>query len=142
MTNQQTQTSQNHSFFNLHTSGIGYLNNIRVVSPKKGKPFMACRIAALVGDSNEPEYRYFDCNVVGEATEKLVKRCSEAVKAKRKVLIAFRLGDLWVDSYIVSKDTKNYKKGDTAFSLKGRLIRISSITIDGELKWKETQVNE
>lgn len=140
MTNQQTQTSQN--YFNLHTSGIGYLNDIRIVQPKKGKPFMACRIAALVGSSDEPEYRYFDCNVVGEATEKLVRKCEEAVKAKRKVLIAFRLGDLWVDSYTVSKDTKYHKKGDTAFSLKGRLIRISSIIIDGELKWKETQVDE
>ncbi|MDG6897863.1 hypothetical protein A6A19_07725 [Actinobacillus delphinicola] len=140
MINQTSQTSQN-SYFNLHINGIGYLNDIRVVQPKKGNAFLACRIAALVGNSNEPEYRYFDCNVVGETAENLVKRCEEAVKAKRKVLISFRLSDLWVDSYTVNKDTKYHKKGDTAFSLKGRLIRINSVTVDGELKWKETQVN-
>ena len=56
-----TQTQQNSTqYFNLHTHGVGYLNDIREVKPKKGNPFWACRIAALVGDTNEPEYRFFD----------------------------------------------------------------------------------
>ena len=34
-------------YFNLYTSGLGYLNRIREVTPKKGEPFLCCDIAAL-----------------------------------------------------------------------------------------------
>ncbi|RDE67397.1 MULTISPECIES: STY4534 family ICE replication protein [Aggregatibacter] len=133
-----TQTQQNSTqYFNLHTHGVGYLNNIREVKPKKGNPFWACRIAALVGDTNEPEYRFFDCNIVGAEAEKLIRRCSDAVETEKKVLISFVLSDLWTDTYTVSKDTKYHKKGDTAVTLKSRLIRVKMIKIDGELRYQE-----
>ena len=133
-----TQTQQNSTqYFNLHTHGVGYLNDIREVKPKKGNPFWACRIAALVGDTNEPEYRFFDCNIVGAEAEKLIRRCSDAVETEKKVLISFVLRDLWTDTYTVSKDTKYHKKGDTAVTLKSRLIRVKMIKIDGELRYQE-----
>ena len=133
-----TQTQQNSTqYFNLHTHGVGYLNDIREVKPKKGNPFWACRIAALVGDTNEPEYRFFDCNIVGAEAEKLIRRCSDAVETEKKVLISFVLSDLWTDTYTVSKDTKYHKKGDTAVTLKYRLIRVKMIKIDGELRYQE-----
>ena len=137
-----TQTQQNSTqYFDLHTHGIGYLNDIREVSPKKGNPFWACRIAALTGDAKNPEYRFFDCNIVGSEAEKLIKRCIDAVTAGKKVLISFVLGDLWTDTYTVSKDTKYHKKGDVAVTLKSRLLRIKMIKIDGELKYKEATAN-
>lgn len=133
-----TQTQQNSTqYFNLHTHGVGYLNDIREVKPKKGNPFWACRIAALVGDTNEPEYRFFDCNIVSTEAEKLIRRCSDAVEAEKKVLISFVLSDLWTDTYTVSKDTKYHKKGDIAVTLKSRLIRVKMIKIDGELRYQE-----
>lgn len=46
------------NYFNLHTSGIGYLSDIREIKPKKGDAFWACRIAALTGSSDSPEYRF------------------------------------------------------------------------------------
>ncbi|TYG35310.1 DUF3577 domain-containing protein [Lonepinella koalarum] len=133
MKNQQTQKT----YFNLHTTGIGYLNDIREVTPKKGNAFIACRIAALVGDSNDPEYRFFDCNIAGTDTEKLIKRCEPAVKDEKKVLISFVMADLWFDTFTYASDNKYHKKGETGVSLKGRLIRIKSIKIDGELKYSE-----
>ncbi|WP_350617546.1 DUF3577 domain-containing protein, partial [Pseudomonas sp. HY7a-MNA-CIBAN-0227] len=46
-----TQTNEA-KFFDLHTTGIGYLNRIREVKPRgKGKPFMAVTVAALRGSS-------------------------------------------------------------------------------------------
>lgn len=126
-----TQTQQAKTYFNLHTTGIGYLNNIREVKPKKGNPFWACRIAALAGDSTAPEYRYFDVNVVGTLAEKLVKNCQKAVSEGHKMLISFVISDLWADLYTVNRDSSHHKKGDTAVSLKGRLIRIDMIKKDG-----------
>ena len=84
-------------FFDLHTTGIGYLNRIREVKPRgKGKPFMAVAIAALHGSTDEVEYSYIDCNVVGTEAEKLIRRCQVAVDAGKKVLASFRVGDIWV----------------------------------------------
>lgn len=132
-----TQTSTQKNYFNLHTTGIGYLNDIRLVEPKKGNPFYACRIAALVGESDSPEYRYFDMNVVGKETETLIKRCQKAVSEEKKVLVSFVMADLWFDTFTYSTDSKFHKKGDTGVSVKGRLIRIKMIKIDGKIAYQE-----
>lgn len=137
-----TQTSTQKSYFNLHTSGIGYLNDIRVVQPKKGEPFVACRIAALTGSADDPEYRYFDMNVVGTEAEKLIKRCENAVSEKKKVLISFVMADLWVDTFTYTSESKYHKKGDMGVTLKGRLIRVKMIKIDGELKYQEQKTTQ
>lgn len=137
-----TQTQQTQNFFNLHTSGIGYLNNIREIQPKKGNPFLSCNIAALTGDSSDPEYRYFNVNVVGAENERLIHLCQNAVESKKKVLIAFTIGDLWVDTFVYDKDSQYHKKGDVGAMLKGRLINIKSITVDGEKKWPNEPVSD
>ncbi|MDR9863427.1 STY4534 family ICE replication protein [Pseudomonas baetica] len=127
MSNNQTNDVK---FFDLHTTGIGYLNRIREVKPRgKGKPFMAVAIAALRGSSDEVEYTYIDCNVVGAEAEKLIRRCQEAVSAEKKVLVSFRIGDIWADAFTYEKGDK---KGQPGASLKGRLLFIGWIKVDGE----------
>ena len=117
-------------FFDLHTTGIGYLNRIREAKPRgKGKPFMAVAIAALHGSTDEVEYSYIDCNVVGTEAEKLIRRCQVAVDAGKKVLASFRVGDIWADAFTYEKGDK---KGQPGASLKGRLLFIGWIKVDGE----------
>ena len=127
-------STQKQTFFNLHTSGIGYINDIRIVETKGGD-IVACRIAALVGPSDKPEYRYFDMNAVGEETASLIRRCKDAVDAKKKVLVSFVMADMRVETFTYKSDSQYHKKGDTGVSLKGRLIQIKSIKIDGESKY-------
>lgn len=115
-------------YFDLHTTGIGYLNRIREVKPRKGHPFMAVTVAALKGKSDAVEYSYIDCNVVGAEAEKLIRRCQEAVDAEKKVLVAFRIGDIWADTFTY---TKGDKQGQTGTSLKGRLLYLAWIKVDG-----------
>ncbi|WP_397453238.1 STY4534 family ICE replication protein [Pseudomonas sp. NA-150] len=125
-----TQSTTNETkYFDLHTHGIGYLNRIREVSVRKGNPFMAVTVGALHGASDQVEYTYIDCKVAGGEAEKLVRRCQHAESAGKKVLVAFRIGDLWVDTFTYEKGEK---KGQTGASLKGRLLFISWIRIDGE----------
>ncbi|MGL4667669.1 MAG: STY4534 family ICE replication protein [Saezia sp.] len=137
-----TNTSQNNenTYFNIHTSGIGYLSRIRTVEPKKGDPFLCCTIAALVGPSNQVEYRYFDLRVSGEEAKGLIARCQNAVEAEKKVIIGFRLGDLWVDQFVYEKGNK---KGQTGYTLKGRLLKVNWIKIDGKIVYQaKTQTQE
>jgi len=117
-------------YFDIHTTGLGYLSRIREVKPKKGEAFLACTVAALAGCSDDIEYRYFDTKVVGAEAIALVNRCQEAVERDDKVLITFCIGDIWVDPFVYDKGPK---QGQTGFSLKGRLLSIKSIKINGKL---------
>jgi hypothetical protein len=128
-----TNTAQEKSYFDLHISGIGYLNRIREVKPRKGDPFLACDIAALNGPADAPEYRRFDVRVSGAEAQHLVRRCIPAVEAEKKVLIGFKLGDLWTDIFTYSKGKH---AGEQAVSLKARLLFIRWIKIDGKLEYK------
>jgi hypothetical protein len=129
-TQNQTQAS---SYFNLHTQGIGYLNRVREVTVRRGQPFMACDIAALHGASDDVEYTRFDCKVAGGEAERLIRQYMADVQAERKVLLGFRIGDLWTDAFIYEKGER---QGQPGASLKGRLIFIEWIKVDGTLVYK------
>lgn len=128
-----TASSSSKSYFDLHITGLGYVNRIREVTPKKGDPFLACDISALTGPTNAPEYRRFDVKVSGTDAQHLIRRCEQAVQAERKVLIGFRLGDLWTDIFTYAKGKNAGKPG---VSLKARLLFVSWIKIDGEMVYK------
>ena len=134
MSNQSNEAK----FFDLHTTGIGYLNRIREVSPRKGKPFTCVTVAALHGSADKAEYSYIDCNVVGAEAESLIKRCQQAVEAKKKVLVSFRIGDIWADAFTYDKGDK---KGQAGASLKGRLLFIGWIKVDGKLVYEAKPKN-
>ena len=120
-------------YFNLHTSGIGYLNRVREVPVRRGQAFMACDIAALHGASDDVEYTRFDCKVASGEADRLIREHLEDVRAERKVLIAFRIGDLWVDPFMYEKGER---KGQPGASLKGRLIFIEWIKVDGQFSYR------
>ena len=126
-------TSSEKTFFDLHITGLGYLNRIREVKPKKGDPFLACDIAALNGPSDDVSYVRFDTRVSGSEAQHLVRRCIEAVEAEKKVMIGFRLSDLWADTFTYSKGKR---AGEQGVSFKARLLFISWIKVDGALVYK------
>lgn len=130
MTNQVNQTQ----YFDLHTRGVGYLNRIREVTVRKGQPFMAVTVAALRGSCDEIEYSYIDCVVRGAEAEKLVRRCQQACDAGKKILVSFTIGDIYPETFMYQSGAK---KGETGVSLKGRLLRLGFIKIDGETVYQQ-----
>lgn len=127
------------TYFDLHITGLGYLNRIREVNLKKGESFLACDIAALNGPTDGPEYRRFDVRVTGEEAKDLVRRCAKAVESERKVLVGFRLGDPWVDTFTYSK---GINKGQFGVSFKARLLLLNWIKIDGVVVHKREPVTQ
>ncbi|OTH99104.1 hypothetical protein CAZ17_34125, partial [Pseudomonas aeruginosa] len=126
-------TSTDKSYFDLHITGLGYLNRIREVKPKKGDAFLACDIAALNGPSDDVAYVRFDTRVSGSEAQHLVRRCIQAVDAEKKVMIGFRLGDLWADTFTYSKGKR---AGEQGVSFKARLLFVSWIKVDGKLVYQ------
>ncbi|MGV8863004.1 MAG: STY4534 family ICE replication protein [Pseudomonas sp.] len=127
------QPQEASTYFNLHTVGIGYLNRVREVQVRRGQPFMACDIAALHGATDAVEYTRFDCKVAGCEAERLIRLYADAVHAEKKVLVSFRIGDLWIDPFLY---TKGEKQGQPGASLKGRLLFIDWIKVNGTFEYK------
>lgn len=132
--------SQAQNFFNLHLSGIGYLNRVRWVEPKgqgrRAEPFLACSVSAMRGNSDHPDYTPLDLRVSGEEAIEMIASLQKDVDDKRKVVISFRAGDLYPHLYernVRDPQTRQPTgEREMACLIKGRLLLVNSITIDGE----------
>jgi len=123
-------------YFDLHTTGIGYLNHVREVTPKEGNPFLSVTVAALRGSVDNVQYTHFECRVSGKQAQKIVRQLRPAVEGKLKVLIGFTLSDLFAESFTFKSGDK---AGETGISLKARLLRVSWAKVDGQPFYKEQE---
>ena len=116
-------------YFDLHTTGIGYLNRVREVTPEEGTPFLSVTIAALRGIVDNVQYTHFECPVSGKKAQAIVRQLKSAVEGKLKVLIGFTLSDLYAESFTYKNGDK---AGETGVSLKARLLSVSWAKVDGQ----------
>ena len=121
-------------YFDLYTTGIGYLNRVREVTPKEGSPFWSVTIAALRGSVDDVQYTYFECRVSGQQAQKLVQQLKPAVEGKLKVLVGFTLSDLVAEAFTYKNGDK---AGETGVSLKARLLRVGWAKVDGQPFYKD-----
>jgi predicted Zn-dependent protease len=124
-----SQTSNSSSFFNLHVEGVGYLNRVRTIKPKKGQEFLACTVAALRGSDQDVCYTKFDCRVSGADAQEVVKRLEADVVADKAVIIGFRIADIYPELFTFENGDK---KGQAGVAIKGRLLRIKFAKVNGE----------
>ncbi len=120
-------------YFDLHTTGIGYLNRVREVTPKEGNPFLSVTIAALRGSVDNVQYTHFECRVSGRQAQQVVRQVKPAVEGKLKVLIGFTLSDLYAETFTFKSGEKS---GQTGVSLKARLLRVAWAKVDGQPFYK------
>ena len=125
--------NQPQKYFDLHITGLGYLNRAREVSVRRGEPFLAVDISALHGSADNVEYTRFDCRVSGREAQRLVRRLMPAIESDKAVLVGFRLGDLYTDTFVYKTGDK---AGEAGASLKARLLRISWAKVDGKTVYK------
>lgn len=131
-----TTTPAVSKFYDLHVTGLGYLNRVRLVKPRKGDEFLACSISALRGEwisdgSIKPDYTRFDVRVYGQEAIKAIEMLKPHGDAKRKVMIQFKLGDIYPEVFVYESDSQYHKKGDTGVNIKGRLLKIAKAWVDG-----------
>lgn len=125
-----TSTENNQTkYYDLHTQGVGYVNRVREVPVKRGEPFWACNISALHGAEDAIEYTNFDCRVSGSEAAKVIKRLDNACQENKKILIGFKIGDLYPETFTYKSGKK---EGQVGISLKARLLYIGWVKIDGD----------
>jgi hypothetical protein len=116
-------------YFDLHTTGIGYLKRIREVKPKRGgEPFLAVDINAIYGAADDVQHTRFDCKVVGTEAKRIVRAAIRHLEAEQKVLVGFKIGDLYGETFVYQNGER---AGETGIALKARLLRIAWVKIDG-----------
>ena len=125
----QVQSQAQSAYFNLHVEGVGYLNRVRTVKPKKGQEFLACTVSAMRGHISDLGYTKFDCRVSGAEAQKIVKSLERDVADEKPVLIGFRIGDIYPEIFTFEKGEK---KGQQGVSIKGRLLRVKFAKVNGE----------
>ena len=121
-------------YFDLYTTGIGYLNRVREVTPKEGTPFWSVTIAALRGSVDDAQYTRFECRVSGKKAQDIVRQIKPAVEGELKVLVGFTLSDLFAESFTFKNGDK---AGETGISLKARLLRVTWAKVDGQPFYNE-----
>ena len=116
-------------YFDLHTSGIGYMSRLRLVQPDKSKgqkfkPFWSVSISAICGEENDVKYVKFDLNIKGDQAKQAMDVLKpyliddEGKSLDNKVLVGFRLGDAIPEIYTVTK---------------GRLLKLTSAKVNGQV---------
>ena len=127
-------SEESSKYFDLYTTGIGYLNRVREVTPKDGTPFWSVTIAALRGSVDDVQYTRFECRVSGKKAQEIVRQLQPAVEGELKVLVGFTLSDLFAESFTFKNGDK---AGETGISLKARLLRVSWAKVDGRPFYNE-----
>ncbi len=122
-------SDQETKYFDLLTSGLGYINRVREVTPEAGNPFLSVTLAALRGSADDAHYTHFECRVAGKQAKAVVRELKDAVEGDHKVLIGFLLSDFHAQAFTYKKGEK---AGETGISLKARLLRIRWAKVDGE----------
>ncbi len=117
------------SYFDLHTTGVGYLSRIREIKKTRGPSYWGCTIGALYGSKEKPEYTYFDVILTGSEATQRVKFLQSAVANNQKVIVSFRIGDIHPEIFTYQNGEK---KGQNGVCIKGRLLKLHSAKIDGE----------
>ncbi|WP_395065459.1 DUF3577 domain-containing protein [Paraburkholderia silvatlantica] len=137
-----TQPVESRKYFDLHLRGLGYLSRVRDVTTRgngrsKAKPFLACSISAFHGDPNIENgivYLPLDLIVSGEKAKEAVRSVmDDANDPDVKVLVAFRAGD----HYIRTFERTGNRAGETGAVLKGRLIKLFWIKVDGQEVYRD-----
>ena len=121
--------NSNEKYFDLHTTGIGYLNRVREVTPKEGSPFLAVTIAAIHGSVANVQHTYFECGVYGDDAKRIVRELKAAVEDESKVLIGFTLSNLKADAFTFQQGDK---AGQPGVNLKARLIKVAWAKVNGQ----------
>jgi hypothetical protein len=126
---QPSPSSSSATFFNLHVEGVGYLNRVRSVRPKKGQPFIACTVSAMRGSVDDIGYTKFDCRLSGADAQQIVRMLEPEVAADKPVIIGFRIADIYPETFTYEKGER---KGETGVCIKGRLLRIKFAKVNGQ----------
>ncbi|MGE4501114.1 MAG: DUF3577 domain-containing protein [Hydrogenovibrio sp.] len=140
-TQTQNTTTQSNEYYDVHVNGFAYLSRIREVKPVNGQrfvPFYSVTIAFCRGKVNpnkeageQREYTYVDCTIVNKDVCEVLKPYMDSINRKdSSVYGVFTVGDIYPEAYT--------SDGEVKASIKGRLVGMKSLSVNGELVYSKS----
>lgn len=128
MKNQANQEAQT-NYFNFTADAVAYVNEVKVVRPKKGNAFISLKVAILEGENGDTK-AYCDLILVGKQAQKVIfaleNEWPQGYQDNGPAWFAgLRIGSLYAKPYLS-------KKGEPKAVLGGRLIAIKWLKIGDE----------
>lgn len=125
-----SNSDQGNNYVDMHTIGLGYISRVREVPVRKGQPFISASISAFHGEKGVKDgmtFVPFDVKAASEQVREVLKQFeAQANDRDCKVMVRFKIGDQYIDSYTF---TKGDRAGQTGMVLKGRLLFVSHVWI-------------
>ena len=133
-----TNSTQPSKFYNLTTTGVGYVNRIREIPLRKGSA-LALTFDARRGEVDEKgkcEVTTIELYVRGSEARKQIQAVLDNgyTKDSDKVYAAFEIGDIQPDVNDQDGSPKSYKRKDGTHKvvLRGNLLKIKFMSVNGE----------
>ena len=129
--------SDSNLYYDFHSQGLAYLNRLRLVSPNGGDSYLAVTLAFLRGKADADgrvAKTWVDCNIVGDMAKARAKILLEHIVDEGidpdqvRIMATAKIGDLELKEFTYKKGPK---AGQPGFGLKGRLLQIEHVRVNG-----------
>lgn len=132
MTNDNDNATR--SYFDYIATGVAYINRVKQIVPQAGQrafdPYWTATLAVLVSRGAGVQYRSIDCTIPAEeARQLLCYYAAEANALESNVLAGFRIADPHAGTFV-------NKAGEVVPCMRGRLIRINWLKVNGKMVFK------
>jgi hypothetical protein len=144
-----TTTTQNKTYFNLHTDGLAFLNNVDFVTPKTPgktpgtKQFLSLSVTLLEGDPENPHKTYVSLvipDALDEISALLVKHREAIVNRDIVVFANLKLAKLRHKPFVYGANSP--KAGELGVNLDATLIGLSYLKIGDQVVYERTENNQ
>lgn len=135
-----TNSTQNQAqFINFHAEGIAYVNRFRENTTRNGDVFCSVTLGFLhgqIGDGKKPQVTYVDCIIRNKDVCDLMKQHQAAINnGDQKVTAVARISDMFADEPFELK-------GKMVSAIKGRLIGLKQMKVDGNVVYSNTNSDQ
>lgn len=122
-----TNPASSSSYFNLHTFALGYVEDIRLVTVKRGS-FVACRMTTLRGEGESRPAR-FDLKVVGAHAKACMMALKPMSDAKKTIIAHVKISDVYPELFPFKNGPR---AGEFGVNIKGRVLKVYMAKVDGQ----------
>lgn len=140
-----TNSTQNKTYFNLHTDGLAFLNNVDFVTPKApgAKQFLSLSVTLLEGDPENPHKTYVSLvipDALDEISALLVKHREAIANRDITVFANLKLAKLRHKPFVYGANSS--KAGELGVNLNATLIGLNFLKVGDQVVYERTENNQ
>jgi hypothetical protein len=123
------------TYFKEYVNGLGYVNDVRPIPNSGTPPRYSVKVSALQGLSGNAHYEYHDLTIDSAQAMALLFHYQNEIKDdSKKVIAKFHFYNPRARAFEIKEGER---KGEIGTTINGYLTRISYLSIDGEVIFRE-----